>query len=139
MVAKAHIPKKYVFQACFAEQSLLGYYISLHPITPVAYPKHEHGISPNTSITTNLGFQMPNHLKPQPVIPPNGRTSQPSWIGLHPSYSMDPECLFQPGLQVIVTQPQILQGFQRVFPTRASRTSNSNHLGLLKHFSSQGF
>ena len=113
--------------------------VSLQPITPVPYSKHECGTSSNTSIKTNLGLPEANHLNPQPMTPPHGQKSQPLLIGLYPSCSRALKCLFQPGLPRLVIQPQLLQGFQIFFPTRASRSSNSTHLGLPECLSNQSF
>lgn len=109
----------------------------------------------------NQGFHRPNHLKPQPMIPPHNQTSLTisrlistqvvqgskefvptralrTSISTHICYRAS-RVFVQLGILGLLTQPT--KGFLSVFPTKVSRTNNTTQgiIGLLECFSNQEF
>ena len=105
--------------------------ISLYLCILMPYSKHECGISQNTSVKTHPGLLEAIHLNPSN----NDSTSRLNII--RPSSDWSPsillgllEHLSNQGFQNQQLNSQLIQGFQSVCLTKASRTSNSTHQGL---------
>ena len=86
--------------------------VSLQPITPVRYSKHECGIPENTSIKTHQGLLEATHLN-------QSNSDSTSWSDITKTI-------------IRLVSIQAFQGFQSVCPAKASRIINSTHnfLGL---------
>ena len=100
--------------------------ISLQPFTPMPYTKHEHGISWNNPSKLNQGFQRPNHLNYQTMIPPHDQTSQIITRSISTPVVQGSKVFFPMRHPRLVTQPTAISELPTCFSNQGFQDQQLN-------------